>query len=192
MINPVKLFEEWFLEAKEEPLVKDHTAMSLATCSKDGKPSVRIVLLKEYDAKGFVFYTNLNSNKGKNLLENKQVALCFYWPELDKQIRIEGKIEKVQDDEADAYFASRARGSQISSWASKQSQNLESYQDFLDRIELFDKRFVENKVERPEFWSGFRVVPDRVEFWEEIEFRRHKRILYERDNAVWNKKLLYP
>lgn len=166
--------------------------MSLATVSPDGVPSVRTVLLKSVDARGFVFYTNLESRKGRELRATPLAALCFYWPALDLQIRIEGIVEPVSDDEADAYFASRPRESQIGAWASLQSEELASMNALRDRVAEMKARFADGPVPRPPHWSGRRVVPSSIEFWEAGEFRLHERRHYERDNGGWKMRRLYP
>jgi pyridoxamine 5'-phosphate oxidase len=190
--NPIDIFKNWFAEAKNHEAIKDHTAMSLATATKDAIPSLRTVLLKDVSEQGFVFYTNLRSKKGKELSENPNAALCFYWAALDKQVRIEGRVEKVSDKEADEYFASREKDSDISAWASKQSQILRDPQEFLTRIKKYEEEFSGENVPRPDFWSGYRVVPNLIEFWENLDHRRHERHLFEKINGGWKACLLYP
>jgi len=184
-------FKDWFSEAEEkEP--SNPNAMSLATSSPDGMPSVRIVLLKEYDEHGFVFYTNLASRKGQELAANPKGSLCFHWKSLDKQIRIEGAIEAVSEEQADAYFAGRPRASRIGAWASKQSQAMEGRFEFEARIAKYTAKFGVGEVPRPEFWSGFRLIPDRIEFWHEHAYRLHDRNVFVIDGAGWRVEKLYP
>ena len=189
--NPIDLFDEWFREAsKSEP--SDPNAVAVATTTKEGKPSVRMVLMKGFDDKGFVFYTNLGSRKAQQLQENAQAAMCFHWKSLTRQVRIEGAIESVSDAEADEYYASRPRLSQIGAWASKQSQPLEGRFELESRIAEFTAKFNIGTVPRPEFWSGFRLVPDLIEFWQDQRFRLHDRLVYHRDNDNWKTQRLYP
>lgn len=189
--NPFNLFDEWFDLAKQsEP--NDPNALSLATATPDGKPSVRIVLLKEHDERGFVFYTNLESRKGQELKSNRHAALCFHWKSLHRQIRIEGNIEQVSDEQADAYYDSRRRGSRIGAWASKQSQELDSRETLKHRVEEFDQKFDGDDIPRPPHWSGFRVIPSRIEFWDDGEYRLHDRFVFDKDGDTWTLKRLYP
>ena len=166
--------------------------MSLATATKDGLPSVRIVLLKALDDRGFVFYTNLTSRKGLELSENPNAALCFHWKSLNKQIRVEGKVLAVDFTEADDYFASRPRTSQIGAWASKQSQPIEERFEFEKRLAKYTSKFNFNDIPRPDFWSGFRLSPNRIEFWHEKKFRLHERNVYISDGKVWRKEKIFP
>ena len=167
--------------------------MNLATIDGRGRPSSRIVLLKSVDEKGFVFYTNYTSRKARELDETPFAALCFIWQEYDRQIRIEGKVEKVSAEESDAYFASRPRQSQIGAWASKQSQEIEHKLDFEKRIAKYTLKFGIGKIPRPEFWGGYRVIPDHIEFWQKKEFRLHERRLFTRmEGDEWKMKKLYP
>lgn len=185
-----RLFDE--ARAAGEP---DPTAMTVATASLDARPSARIVLLKAYDARGFVFYTHLDGRKGRELQVNPQAALLFYWPRVRNgvQVRIEGEAEIVSDAEADAYFASRPRGSQLGAWASKQSETLDSRDTFEQRLARAEQEFEDVAVPRPPRWSGWRVKPERIEFWYGAEFRLHERQLYERDPAGnWTRRMLYP
>ncbi|MGH8107591.1 MAG: pyridoxamine 5'-phosphate oxidase [Arenimonas sp.] len=170
------------------------TAMTLATLGKNGRPSARTVLLKAFDARGFVFYTNFESHKGRQLASNPQAGLLFHWKNLDNgiQARIEGTVEPVTAEEADAYFASRPRPSQIGAWASKQSATLSSRDVFEAQIEFYEKKFEGIDVPRPSHWSGFRVVPEMIEFWYGAEFRLHERQCYERVNGDWTKRMLFP
>lgn len=166
--------------------------MALATATRGGIPSVRIVLLKGLDERGFVFYTNLESRKSAELKENPNAALCFYWMELNRQVRIEGKIEQVSAAQADAYFATRARDSQIGAWSSKQSQLLPERADLLQAISDNMAKFDGKKVPRPPFWSGWRVVPEKIEFWQQGDFRLHERELFTRSKNGWETYSLYP
>ena len=173
----------------------DPTAMILATASLQARPSARTVLLKAHDARGFVFYTNLQGRKGRELLDNPHAALLFHWPRVREgvQVRIEGAVEQVTDDEADAYFATRPRGSQIGAWASLQSETLDSREVFEQRVARFEAEFEGRDVTRPLHWSGLRVRPDSIEFWYGAQFRLHERWLYERDVAgEWHKRMLFP
>ena len=187
-------FDALFAEALAagEP---DRTAMTVATAAPDGRPSARIVLLKAYDARGFVFYTHLDGRKGQELQLNPQAALVFHWPRVRNgvQVRVEGAVELVDDAEADAYFATRPRGSQIGAWASRQSETLESREDFEQRIAQLEREFDGGDVPRPPRWGGLRVRPDRIEFWYGGLFRLHERWLYEFDLAgQCGKWMLYP
>ena len=167
-------------------------AMTLGTIEAGGQPSVRVVLLKGFDERGFVFYTNYEGRKGRELLAHPKAALCFYWQSLGVQVRIEGTVTKVADEEADAYFASRERGSQIGAWASRQSRPLESPTALVDRVAEYEKKFAGRDVPRPDFWSGFRVSPERIEFWKNRANRLHERHLYTRDGKGWKIETLYP
>ena len=166
--------------------------MTLGTIEKGGQPSVRVVLLKAFDERGFVFYTNYDGRKGRELLAHPKAALCFYWPTLGIQVRIEGAVTKVADEEADAYFATRERASQIGAWASKQSRPIESPTALADRVAEYEKKFAGREVPRPDFWSGFRVAADRIEFWKNKPNRLHERHLYTRDGDGWKIETLYP
>jgi pyridoxamine 5'-phosphate oxidase len=191
--EPLALFLAWMEEAKvAEPA--DPNAMSLATVDSDGLPNVRMVLLKGLDARGFVFYTNLESRKGRELIANPRAALLFHWKSLTRQVRVRGPVERVDDGEADAYFATRPRLSQIGAWASRQSSPLESRLAFEKAVALATAKYAVGTVPRPPFWSGFRIVPLVMEFWHDRPFRLHDRVEYrwETMNGAWSKTRLYP
>ena len=194
LADALATFDRLFAQAADagEP---DPTAMALATAALDARPSLRMVLLKAHDARGFVFYTHLDGRKGRELQANPQAALLFHWPRVRQgvQVRIEGAVEIVGDAEADAYFASRPRVSQLGAWASLQSETLESRETFERRLERFTQEFDGTDVPRPPRWGGFRVVADMIEFWYGAEYRLHERWLYERDaDDAWSKRMLYP
>jgi pyridoxamine 5'-phosphate oxidase len=185
-----QLFDE--ADAAGEP---DRTAMTVATATLDARPAARTVLLKAFDTRGFVFYTHLDGRKGRELQANPHAALLFHWPRVRDgvQIRIEGSVEIVSDTEADAYFASRPRGSQLGAWASKQSETLDSSEAFEQRLAKAELEFRDRDVPRPPRWSGLRVKPEKIEFWYGADFRLHERWLYERNRAgEWTKRMLYP
>jgi len=189
--TPFTLFDSWFTQAvASEP--EDPNAMAVATVDADGRPSVRMVLLKGHDERGFVFYTNLESRKGLALTANPQAALLFHWKSLRRQIRIEGAVEPVSDAEADTYFASRARDSRIGAWASDQSRPLPSRVHFLKRVAEAGARYAVGDVPRPAHWSGFRIIPDRFEFWQDQTFRLHERRTFVRAADSWDEGLLFP
>jgi pyridoxamine 5'-phosphate oxidase len=191
--DPFELFSKYYREAAECKDIADPSAVNLATALPSGAPSSRMVLLKTYDEGGFVIFTNLKSRKGKELSQNGQAALCFYWAPLARQIRIEGSVHPVCDEEADQYFASRPLKSRIGAWASRQSEPLESRTALLKQVIIQTARFAQGEVGRPAFWSGYRIVPDRMEFWTNGEYRLHDRILYTRDvGGTWQHGLLYP
>ena len=179
-------------EAKAADL-PEYNAMVLSTADAEGRPSSRVVLLKDLDADGLVFYTNLESRKGREIAVNPRVGLLFFWRELDRQVVIQGRAEPVSEEEADAYFASRARGSQLGAWASAQSRTMPSRARLVADVARAEARFLGRSVPRPEFWSGFRVIPESFEFWRRGLFRLHQRVFYERtDDGGWTTRRLYP
>ena len=191
--EPLAIFAQWFADAKKgEP--NDPEAMALATVGPDGTPSSRMVLLKSYDAEGFVFYTNYDSRKGLHLVAHPRAALLFHWKSLRRQVRLEGPVSQTDADEADAYFSSRARGSQIGAWASDQSRPLESRFALEKRVAEFTARHLIGSVPRPAHWSGFRLQPMLIEFWRDGAFRLHDRLEYSRSatGAPWSTRTLYP
>jgi pyridoxamine 5'-phosphate oxidase len=191
--DPLELFAAWYAEAdKSEP--NDPSALSLATVGPDGTPAVRMVLLKGFDASGFVFYTNHQSRKGEHLLAHPKAAMLFHWKSLRRQVRLEGPVAPTTTEEADAYFASRDRGSQIGAWASEQSRPLESRFALEKRVAEYTARHVIGKVPRPAHWSGFRLQPRLIEFWQDGAFRLHDRLEYRRasPDAPWTTRTLYP
>ena len=189
--DPFALFDAWYAEARAGE-ANDPDAMSLATATPDGSPSVRIVLLKEHGPGGFVFYTNADSRKGGELAANPRAALLFHWKSLRRQVRIEGPIEEVAAEEADAYFATRGRDSQLGAWASDQSRPLDSRETFETRYEEVRARFEGSDVPRPPRWTGFLVTPNLIEFWTDRPNRLHQRRLFTREPAGWHEGLLYP
>jgi pyridoxamine 5'-phosphate oxidase len=190
MSDPIEIFRALYGAASR--VSDEPDAMVLSTSDEDGWPSGRFVLLKAFDHRGFVFYTNLESRKARALGANPRASLCLYWPALGKQVRIEGPVEPVSDAEADAYFASRPRDSQLGAWASAQSMPLASREALDARVAEIDRRFAGSLVPRPPFWSGYRVVPRRIEFWTRDAARLHLRELYERVDEAWVKTLLFP
>ena len=189
--DPIPTFHAWLEEATaSEP--RDPTAAALATLGEDGMPSVRMILLKDASAAGFVFYTNYESRKGRQLLAHPKAAMVFYWKSLDRQVRVEGAVEQVDPSDADAYFASRPRESRIGAWASQQSRPLEGRFELEKRVAEFGLKYAIGEVPRPPYWSGFRVVPRMIEFWRGSAFRLHDRLVYHRDGAGWRTERLYP
>jgi len=189
--DPIALFQEWLREAVDSGM-KEPTAMTLATVDAEGAPDARMLLLKGCDERGFVFYTNLESAKADAVRHDPRVALCFYWNAIEKQVRVRGRATQVSDEEADVYFATRPRLSQISAWASKQSRPMEGYFELEAAIAKTALRFGIGSVPRPPFWSGFRVVPERIEFWHGKPYRRHHRAIYMRSADGWQTQYLYP
>jgi len=189
--QPYSLFGEWLEDAKQsEP--NDPNAVALSTVDPEGMPNVRMVLLKGYDTRGFVFYTNYESTKGREILASMKAAMCFHWKSLQRQVRIRGNVEIVSDEEADAYYASRARGSRIGAWASKQSRPLESRFALEKAVAEYTAKYAIGNIPRPSYWSGFRIVPVSIEFWHDRPFRLHDRVLFTQAEGGWNKARLYP
>ncbi len=189
--DPIGLFRDWMAEAAQsEP--NDPNAMALATSTPDGRPSVRMVLLKDVDAAGFVFYTNWQSRKGGELAANPDVSLLFHWKTLRRQVRVEGPADPVTEAEADAYFASRARISRLGAIASDQSRPLSDRAELERRVGEYDSRYPGDTVPRPPHWSGYRVYPEAMEFWQDMPFRLHDRRVYTRDGGAWRSQALYP
>ncbi|WP_084032796.1 pyridoxamine 5'-phosphate oxidase [Chelativorans sp. J32] len=190
--EPFRLFAEWLQDAeRSEP--NDPNATALATVDPDGMPNVRMVLLKGFDERGFVFYTNFESVKGQEILSSMKAALCFHWKSLRRQVRVRGPVEQVPDEEADAYYASRPRGSRIGAWASKQSRPLESRFALEKAVAEYTAKFAVGEIPRPSYWSGFRIVPVSIEFWHDRPFRLHDRVLFKREgDEGWSKTRLYP
>ncbi|OUX36410.1 MAG: pyridoxamine 5'-phosphate oxidase [Candidatus Pelagibacter sp. TMED273] len=191
--NPIELFKEWFNEAKKSE-INDPNALALATSDKNGVPSVRMVLLKGFSLKGFVFYTNLESKKSQDLKNNNKASMCFHWKSILRQIRIVGDISKVSKEEADKYYNSRSYKSRIGAWASKQSSVLKSREELIQSIKDFEKKYPdENNVPRPEYWSGWNLEPKEIEFWLDGDNRIHQRLKYVKNkNGNWEKYLLSP
>ena len=190
--NPIDLFKNWFKKA-EETEINDPNAVALGTADKNNQPSVRMVLLKGLSDMGFVFYTNFNSKKSSDLKINQQASMCFHWKSLRRQVRVIGKVEQVTEKEADDYFNSRPYKNRVSAWASSQSEKLESRDVFLSKIKEFEKKYPDqNKVPRPAHWSGWRILPQEIEFWLDGEGRIHERLNYINTSGGWKKEILYP
>ncbi len=190
--NPINLFKNWFSEA-EKSEINDPNAFAVATADKNSQPNVRMVLLKGLSDKGFVFYTNFNSKKGKELKSNLKASMCFHWKSLRRQVRVLGLVEEVSKAEADQYYNSRPYKNKIGAWASSQSEELEKRENFLQKIKQFENKYSdENSVPRPSHWSGWCIIPQEIEFWLDGEGRIHERLVYIRENNKWRKKLLYP
>ncbi len=194
MQDPIERFQLLLARATavDRAVLPEPTAMALGTVGENGQPAVRIVLLKAVDERGFVFYTNLEGRKGRELRSHPLAALCFHWQLLEEQVRVEGAVERVSDEEADAYFASRPRGSQLGAWASLQSERIVEPGDLERRLEEMETRFAGGDVPRPPHWSGFRVVPSRIEFWHNQPSRLHVRLRYDRYGEGWRTSALYP
>jgi pyridoxamine 5'-phosphate oxidase len=191
VLDPIVRFQESYDRALKLE-VFDASRAALATSDREGRPSLRFVLVKEWDARGFVFYTNLESRKARELSERPAAALAFHWASTGEQVRIEGAVELVSDEEADRYFATRSRGSQLGAWASQQSAPIESRSVLSERLAQVEERFREQPVPRPVFWSGFRLLPARLEFWQDRADRLHDRLLYTRDLDTWRTAILSP
>jgi len=189
--EPFNLFGEWLADATKSE-INDPNALALATVDADGLPDVRMVLLKGFDQKGFVFYTNFDSAKGQEILGSMKAAMCFHWKSLRRQVRVRGPVEIVTDAEADAYYASRPRGSRIGAWASKQSRPLESRFALEKAVAEYTARHPIGDIPRPAHWSGFRIIPQQIEFWHDRPFRLHDRMLFTRSGDGWEKTRLYP
>ena len=192
--DPIKLFKTLLAEAVALPRERlpEPTAFALATAAASGQPSIRMLLLKDVDERGFVFYTNLESRKARELASNRTAAMNFFWAPMERQVRIEGRVSPVTEAEADAYFASRPRGSQIGAWASKQSRPMERAGDLDARVAEVEKKYEGTNVPRPPFWSGFRLDPSSIEFWKGKPSRLHDRQLFVREGDGWRVQLLYP
>jgi pyridoxamine 5'-phosphate oxidase len=191
--DPLQLFADWLADAeKSEP--NDPNGMALATVDEEGLPNVRMVLLKAVDGRGFVFYTNYESQKGQELLSAQKAALCFHWKSLRRQVRVRGPVETVSDAEADAYFASRPRDSRIGAWASQQSRPLKGRFELETAVAMYTARYAIGEVPRPSYWSGFRLRPVSIEFWHDRPFRLHDRVVFRREtpDGSWTKTRLYP
>ena len=188
--NPFDLFNNWYDLACETE-INDPNAMTLSTIL-NYQPSSRVVLLKSHDEKGFVFYTNSNSKKGKSISENNNIALNFHWKTQNRQIRIEGQANMVSPEVSDSYFNSRSRGSQIGAWSSNQSEELASRNELIDNIKKFEKKYEDHAIPRPPHWNGYLVKPQLIEFWQEMPFRVHDRVVYTYDNETWKINKIYP
>jgi pyridoxamine 5'-phosphate oxidase len=190
--NPIELFKNWFSKAEEKE-INDPNAVAVATSDQNNQPNVRMVLLKGLSEKGFVFYTNFNSKKGRELKINQKASMCFHWKSLRRQVRVIGKVEEVTSKEADDYYNSRPYKNRISAWASSQSQILDKRETFLNKIKEYEKKYPnQNNVPRPPHWSGWRLLPNEIEFWVDGEGRIHERLNYKINNGEWEKEILYP
>ncbi|WP_057830515.1 pyridoxamine 5'-phosphate oxidase [Colwellia sp. TT2012] len=189
--TPMQLFEQWFADANKSGILLPE-AMSVSSCDASGQPSSRMVLLKDYDEQGFVFYTNYASRKSHDLAENNKVALLFHWNVLQRQIRIEGTVEKVSEQESADYFHSRDRGSQVGAWASKQSQKLNYDDELKDKMKYYQEKFGQGEVPHPNFWGGWRVKPHAIEFWQGRANRLHDRLCFEKQDEQWHSHRLNP
>ncbi len=189
--DPIEQFHRWFDEVLAANLYEPN-AMTLATATRAGKPSVRVVLLKGFDEKGFVFYTNYEGRKARELEENPHCALVFYWGELERQVRIEGRAERVSEEESDAYYGSRPRGSRLGAWVSEQSRPVGDREALEERLRRLETEYEGREIPRPPFWGGYRVEPEEVEFWQGRENRLHDRLLYRQDDGGWSMERLQP
>lgn len=189
--EPYRLFASWIEEATASE-INDPNALALATVDTDGMPNVRMVLLKGFDERGFVFYTNFESQKGREILGSMKAAMCFHWKSLRRQVRVRGPVEQVSDAEADEYYASRPRGSRIGAWASKQSRPLEGRFALEKAVAEYTAKHAVGDIPRPEHWSGFRILPQSIEFWHDRPFRLHDRVVFNRSQDDWDKTRLYP
>ena len=190
--DPIQQFTKWYNEVQAAEIT-EYYAMTLATCTNEGRPAARIVYLRGFDERGFAFYTNYNSRKGEELAQNPQAALCFYWKEVERQVRIEGMVEKVSEEESDAYFSGRPMNNKLGAWASSQSGPLESAQALEVRVEEFRRKFAGGEIPRPAHWGGYRMIPDRIEFWQGRPSRLHDRFVYTFDEqGNWKAQRINP
>jgi pyridoxamine 5'-phosphate oxidase len=189
--DPIAFFKSWLKEAEKSGIILPES-MSVSSCTSEGRPSSRMVLLKEVDEKGFVFFTNYNSRKANELEANPFAALLFHWNMLQRQVRIEGRIERISEQESADYFHSRGRGSQIGAWASHQSELLEDRSILVERVKMFEEKFKDQQIPLPEFWGGYRVIPERIEFWQGKADRLHDRFIYQPNQGNWDITRLNP
>ena len=190
--DPFIVFKQWMSEAEKNE-INDPNAVALATVNESNQPDVRMVLLKEFNNNGFVFFTNLNSKKGTDLKKVPKASMCFHWKSLLRQVRVSGDISLISKNDADMYFNSRPYLSKIGAWSSNQSKPMETRDAFLNKIEEYKNKFIdENKVPRPEHWSGFLLSPNRIEFWKDVEGRLHQRLEYLKESDTWKRQILYP